>query len=123
MASKRQQQFARLILRDLSEIFQKELRDSFQGAFVTLTGAKISPDLSVASIYVSVLPAGKLPKVMGLLEEQKRQIRGILGKKIGRQVRIVPELRFFADDTQEQASRIEELLDNLDIPPAEDDNE
>ncbi len=123
MASKRQQQFARLILRDLSEIFQKELRDSFQGAFVTLTGAKISPDLSVASIYVSVLPAGKLPAVMGLLEEQKRQIRGILGKKIGRQVRIVPELRFFADDTQEQASRIEELLDNLDIPPAEDDNE
>ena len=123
MASKRQQQFARLILRDLSEIFQKELRDSFQGAFVTLTGAKISPDLSVASIYVSVLPAGKLPEVMGLLEEQKRQIRGILGKKIGRQVRIVPELRFFADDTQEQASRIEELLDNLDIPPAEDDNE
>ncbi len=123
MASKRQQQFARLILRDLSEIFQKELRDSFQGAFVTLTGAKISPDLSVASIYVSVLPAGKLPEVMGLLEEQKHQIRGILGKKIGRQVRIVPELRFFADDTQEQASRIEELLDNLDIPPAEDDNE
>ncbi len=123
MASKRQQQFARLILRDLSEIFQKEMRDSFQGAFVTLTGAKISPDLSVASIYVSVLPAGKLPEVMELLEEYKRQIRGILGKKIGRQVRIVPELRFFADDTQEQASRIEELLDNLDIPPAEDDNE
>ncbi len=122
METKRQHKFSRLILRDLADIFQQDLRDSFSPAFVTLTGAEISPDLSVASIYVSVLPNKEKDRVMAAIGQMKGHIRGELGKRIGKQARIVPELRFFPDDTQEQAEHMEDLFKELDIPPAEDEN-
>ncbi len=120
METKRQHKFSRLILRDLADIFQHDFRDSFTPAFVTLTGVEISPDLSVASVYVSVLPSHEKQRVIEAIEQKKSHIRGALGKRIGKQVRIVPELRFFLDETQEQAEQIEELFKGLDIPPAEE---
>ena len=121
MDSKRQHKFSRLILKDLAEIFQHSYRDSFNPAFVTLTDVEISPDLGIASIYVSVLPNDEKDRVMESLEKKKSHIRGELGKRIGKQARIVPELRFFVDETEENAAHMDALFENLHIPPAEEE--
>ena len=123
MESKRQHKYAKLILRDLANIFQHDYRDSFNPAFVTLTGVEVSPDLSIASVYVSVLPTSEGDRVMEALAAKKRHIRGELGRKIGKQARIVPDLRFFHDDTEERASHIDTLFRDLEIPPEQADND
>lgn len=123
MESKRQHKYAKLILQDLANIFQRDYRDSFSPAFVTLTGVEISPDLSIASVYISVLPSAEIDRVMDALTQKKSHIRGELGKRIGKQARIVPDLRFFRDNTEENASHMDALFRDLDIPPAPEDKE
>ncbi|MEN8248063.1 MAG: 30S ribosome-binding factor RbfA [Bacteroidota bacterium] len=123
METKRQHKFSKLILKDLADIFEHDYRNGFGEAFVTLTGVEISPDLSMASVYVSVLPMSLNESVMETLEYKKSHIRGELGRKIGKQVRIVPDLRFFLDETEERAAHMDELFRNLDIPQEEESDE
>lgn len=123
MDSKRQHKYSRLILKDLAEIFQHDYRDSFKPAFVTLTDVEVSPDLGIASVYVSVLPISEKDRVMESLDHKKSHIRGELGRRIGKQARIVPDLRFFLDETEENAAKMDALFNNLDIPPAEEGEE
>lgn len=118
MDTKRQHKYSKLILRDLAEIFQRDYRDSFGRAFVTLTGVVVSPDLAIASVYVSVLPNSEQENVMETLVHKKSHIRGELGRRIGKQARIVPDLRFFLDETEERAAHMDTLFKDLDIPPA-----
>lgn len=119
MNSQRQHKYSKLILRDLAEIFQRDFRDSFGSAFVTLTGVQVSPDLAIASVYVSVLPSSSKEEVLAEIEYKKSKIRGALGRRIGKQARIVPDLRFFLDETQENAAQMDEMFKGLVIPPAE----
>ena len=123
METKRQHKFSKLILKDLADIFEHDYRNAFGDAFVTLTGVEISPDLSIASVYVSVLPITLSAQVMESLDHKKSHIRGELGRKIGKQVRIVPDLRFFLDETEENAAHMDELFRNLDIPPEDETEE
>jgi len=116
METQRQHKYSKQILKDLAQIFQRNIQDSFKGAFVTLKEVKISPDLAIATIYVSVLPVGKGDEVMTIIDHNNKRIRGILGKVIGKQARIVPSLRFFLDNTEEEASKMDILIDKLDIP-------
>ncbi len=116
MESQRQHKYSKQILKDLAQIFQRNIQDSFYGAFVTLKEVKISPDLAIASIYVSVLPAAKGEEIMLIIDQNNKRIRGILGKIIGKQARIVPHLRFFLDNTEEEASKMDSLLEDLGIP-------
>lgn len=120
MDTKRQHKYSKLILRDLAEIFQHDYRDSFGRAFVTLTGVEVSPDLSIASVYVSVLPTSEQENVIETLGHKKSHIRGELGRRIGKQARIVPDLRFFLDETEEHAAEMDTLFNDLEIPPAEE---
>ena len=108
--SKRQLKVAREIQRDLAEIIRSKGMAAFDGAMVTVSEVRISPDLSVAKVFVSIVPSEKQGQVMDLLSEQNRSIRGELGQKIGRQLRIVPELDFFLDTSLDYAAHIEELL-------------
>jgi ribosome-binding factor A len=123
MHSKRQQKFSRQIQKDLSEIFQKDSRHFFGSSLVTLTGVEMSPDLSFAKIFLSVFPIKDAEQVFFELNEKKSEVRKLLGNKIGKRVRIVPELAFFHDDTEERASKMDKLIDSLNIPPAEEDDE
>ena len=82
----------------------------FDGAMVTVSEVRVSPDLSIAKTYVSIFPSEKAEKVMGILEENIRQYRGELGRKVGKQLRIVPEIVFYLDTTLDYAEHIEELL-------------
>ncbi len=120
MDTKRQHKYSKLILRDLADIFQHDYRDSFGKALVTLTSVEVSPDLSIASIYVSVLPNSEREQVMETLGYKKSHIRGELGRRIGKQARIVPDLRFFLDETEEHAAQMDNLFKDLHIPPAQE---
>lgn len=116
METQRQHKYSKQILKDLALIFQRNIQDDFHGAFVTLKEVKISPDLAIATVYVSVLPIAKGDEVMSIIDQHASRIRGLLGNAIGKQARIVPQLRFFLDSTEEDGSKMDSLLDKLDIP-------
>ena len=106
----RQLKVARAIQKDLAEILRSKGMAVFDGAMVTVSEVRVSPDLSIAKTYVSIFPSEKAEKVMGILEENIRQYRGELGRKVGKQLRIVPEIVFYLDTTLDYAEHIEELL-------------
>jgi ribosome-binding factor A len=83
---------------------------AFGGALVSVSGVKISPDLSVAKVYVSIFPSDKAEAVMGTLDENSRALRGELGSKVAKQLRIVPEIIFYLDSSLDYVEHIEELL-------------
>lgn len=109
-ASTRQLKVARELQRDLAEIIRSKGMAVFGGAMVTVSEVRISPDLSVAKVYVSIFPSAKANQVMGILEENKKVFRGELGHKVASQLRIVPDLDFYLDTTLDYAEHIEELL-------------
>ncbi|MEN9960317.1 MAG: hypothetical protein RL045_568 [Bacteroidota bacterium] len=119
METKRQQKFGRQIQKDLSDIFQKEFKMLFGNGMVTVTEVKISPDLSVARCYLSFLLIDDREAVMDQIDLQNKAIRNALANRIRKQVRIIPNLVFFLDDTAAYAAKIEALFEGLVIPPAE----
>lgn len=121
MESKRQKQVGRLIQKDLGEIFQKDFKSLFAGNFVTITDVKLSPDLSVARVYLSFLKTDNREEILQNVKENTKKIRGIFGQKAKNQLRIIPNFSFYIDDTAEYAQKIEELFANIHIPPAEDE--
>lgn len=123
MSEKRQIKFGRQIQKDLGEIFLRDSRHYFGNSLVTVTGVKMSPDLSLAKVYMSVLPIADANEVFDRVNAYKSELRKNLGNKIGKQVRIVPELAFFHDNTEEKAAYMDHLIDSLEIPDKEKNNE
>lgn len=121
MESKRQVKYGRQLQKDLAEIFQKDPNHYFGSSLGTISEISVSPDLSLARVYISVFPINQAEKVFKHLDEIKSEIRLKLGKKIGSRVRIVPEIAFFHDNTQEQAGKIDNLINKLDIPKEEEE--
>lgn len=110
METQRQEKIGRLIQKEMGMLFQKELSHFGQGGMMTITKAKISPDLSIAKVYVSILAVEEPKKVIEELNENERDIRFAFGKKIKNQLRIVPHLKFFQDDSMEYYENIDRLL-------------
>lgn len=123
MESKRQRQVGRLIQKDLGDIFQREFRGLFAGNFVTITDVKVSPDLSVAKVYLSFLKIHNREAILDEIRENTKKIRGLFGAMAGKQLRIIPNFSFFIDDTAEYAQKIEQLFANIHIPPAEEEQD
>ncbi len=113
----RQQKFSRLIQKELSDIFQRDKRGILDNAFISVADVKVSPDLSVAKIFLSMTLAKDKQKTLENINHRKSEIRKALGDKIRKQVRIVPELIFILDELEESAQRMDDLLKNLHIPP------
>jgi ribosome-binding factor A len=117
--STRQQKFSRLIQKELSDIFQRDKRGIVDKAFITIADVKVSPDLGVAKIYISMMLAKDKQAILEKLNLRKKEIRKELGDKIGKQVRIIPELVFYIDEVEENAQRMDDILNNLHIPPSD----
>ena len=108
--STRQLKVGREIQRDLAEIIRSKGMAAFDGALLTVSEVRISPDLSIAKVYVSIFPSAKQQKVLELLAAEKKKLRGALGPLVSKQLRIVPELDFYLDTTLDYAEHIDELL-------------
>ena len=116
MMSTRQNKFSRLIQRELGEIFQRDTKSWFGKRLITVTEVRMSPDLSVAKVYLSFLMVDDASSILDLIEKRKSEIRRTLGNKIRNQVRVIPELIFNHDNSSEYASKIDQILAGLDIP-------
>mgnify|MGYP002514583137 FL=1 len=108
--STRQLKVAKEIQKEMAEIIRRKGMAAFGGALVSVSGVKISPDLSVAKIYVSVFPFDKAQATLEVIEQQNKLIRGALGRRMRHQVKIIPELQFFVDDSLEYIENIDNLL-------------
>ncbi len=117
----RQQKFSKLIQKELSDIFQRDQRGFLGNAFFTIMDVRMSPDLSLARVYISMALVKDRKALLEKLDLHKKEIRKALGDRIRNQARIVPELAFFLDDVEERAEKMDELIKNLNIPP--DDNQ
>ena len=112
MESTRQHKIARLIQKDMSDILLWYAR-TLHGTLISVSEVRVSPDLSIAHIYLSIFPQDKVAQTMTLIEENMHRFRGELGtlERLERhQLRIIPEIVFHLDETIDRMERIDELL-------------
>ena len=109
MQETRQNKIARLIQKELSVIFQQQTR-AMHGVMVSVTRTKISPDLSICTAYLSVFPSARGEEILKNINANEKTIRYELGTRVRYQLRIIPELRVFIDDSLDYIERIDELL-------------
>ena len=112
MDQTRLQKVERLIQKDMGVILQQEAVALFEGAMITVTRVRVSADLSVARIYVSIFPLRNktIDDIIKLLEEKKTFIRMKLAQKVKNQLRVIPEISFFIDDSLNYIENIDHLL-------------
>jgi len=122
MESKRQQKVGRQIQKDLGDIFQKEAQHLINGSLVTVTAMRMTPDLGIARAYLSFLPDKNKAVLFDAIQENAKFIRQKLGERVRHQLRIVPDLEFYLDDTAEYAAKMDALFADIVIPPADDED-
>lgn len=122
MDSTRQLKFSRLILKELAELFSREGRNFYGTAFVTVTNVRVTPDLAMARVQLSMFKEKNPQHLLDTIKKHSGEIRKKLGMKIKNQVRVVPDLEFFIDDSLDYVEKMEHLFKGLVIPPA-DENE
>ncbi|OFY39425.1 MAG: ribosome-binding factor A [Bacteroidetes bacterium GWF2_40_14] len=108
--STRQQKVGKQLQKDLAEIIRERGMSAFGGALVSVTSVRVSPDLAVAKVHLSIFPSAKAQEVLKLVEAASKSIRGELGKRVSKQLRIVPDMVYFIDDSLDYVARIDELL-------------
>lgn len=109
METTRQNKISRLIQKELSEIFLLQTK-SMNGVLVSVSAVRISPDMSIARVYLSVFPSERSQEIVKNINDNMKSIRYELGIRVRHQLRIIPELKFFVDDSLDYAERIDELL-------------
>ena len=109
METTRQNKIARLIQKELSEIFLLQTK-SMPGVLVSVSIVRISPDMSYARVYLSVFPSSRSEEIVKNINAYNQSIRFELGNRVRHQLRIIPELKFFVDDSLDYAEKIDELL-------------
>ncbi|HEX8427385.1 30S ribosome-binding factor RbfA [Hymenobacter sp.] len=121
MESKRQQKVSSLLQQELATVFQRDLPHLFPGLAPGIAGVRVSPDLGVARVYLSQLLAreGSGQEMLDLVHDNQKQIRQALAKRIRQQLRVVPDLVFFLDDSAAYAAKMDQVFNQLDIPAAE----
>lgn len=112
MQSTRQNKICRLIQQDMGDILLREVKSSLGPSLVTVTNVNITPDLSIARIYVSIMPLAGMSQdtILAQIREMTPDLRRRLGLREGKQLRIIPQLEFFLDDTLDYIDNINRLL-------------
>jgi len=110
MASTRLMKIERLVQKDLSDIFQQKSRDIFQGKLITVTSVRITSDLSEAKVFLSIFPNDKAKEIIKEIEINNKIIRNELAQRVKLQLRKIPELKYYFDDSLEYTIKIDQLL-------------
>lgn len=116
--SVRQKKVAAVLQTELGVLFQQDVKSIFGNMFITVTQVKVTPDLRDARVYLSFFTKTEEEKQDSLfrIQEAQDQIKRLLVRKIGKQLRVMPTLTFLVDDIDEEAARMEKLINTLDIP-------
>ncbi len=109
------------IQRDISSIFQKECSDLLRGSLVSVTVVRMSPDFELARVYLSIFPFEKHKEVLAHIQENSYRVRIELAKKLRNQLRVMPEVAFFLDDSLEYAANINKIMDGIVISEPDDE--
>lgn len=109
METTRQQKINRLIQKELGEVFLLQAK-AMPGLLVSVSGVRISPDLSVAKIYLSIFPSERSKEILENIKNNSKAIRYDIGQRMGKQLRIIPELVFYLDDSLDYLENIDRLL-------------
>ena len=110
MAGVRLEKFGSLIKRELAVLFQQNAREWLGGSMVTITQTRVAPDLSLARIYISVFPSDRRDEALKLLNQNHSSVKRELCLKVGKQMRKVPELQYYIDDSLDYYETIDNLL-------------
>lgn len=119
--SVRNRQVASMIQKALGEIFLRETSRLFGRVMITITEVRISDDRGLAKVYLSFMLNENKAAMLESIKRQKGKIRGLLGNRVGKKLRRVPDLQFYVDDSVAQAMRISQLLDELNLPTDAED--
>ena len=119
MASLRQNKVSRLIQKELADIFQREMKNAFGPGLISVTHVFMSPDMGFAKTYLSLFGVPDKEATLAGIRKQVREIRRFLGARVGKQLRIVPEIAFFTDESADYADKMEKVFSSITISPAE----
>jgi ribosome-binding factor A len=108
--STRQKKVSRLIQKEIADIFLRKGNEYAPGKLISITKVRISPDLSYARIYLSIFPSTNTDVVLQSVQDHSTRIRFDLGNKVRSQLRIVPDIAFFIDDSLDYIDKIDRLL-------------
>ena len=101
-----------MLQKEIADIFQFESRGRFGGSMITVTKVNVTRDLAIARVYLSLFATDDKENLLKYIKDHSREFRGKLGQRIKHQLRAVPELEFYLDDSLDYIENIEQLLDN-----------
>jgi ribosome-binding factor A len=120
MDTRRQQKIGTLIQKEFADIINRELKGLFGKALVSIPKVIVTSDLSIARFYLSIFNADDKQHILGIFEERTYELRKILGDKLRHQLRKIPELEFYIDDTMDYVYRMEEIFREIKSDPDKD---
>jgi ribosome-binding factor A len=110
MESTRLLKVSRLLQKEISTLFQRESHSVCKGKMVTVTKVRVSPDLGIAKVYISIFPSDNTKETLSHIKDHTKLIRHNIGQKMRNQLRVIPELEFFIDDSLDYIEKIEKLI-------------
>ena len=110
--STRQNKVSRLVQKELADYFLRETKNLYQGKLISVTTVRVTKDLGLAKVYLSIFPSDGSESILDNIKESGKLIRGWLGRKIGKQVRVTPVLQFYIDDSNDYIENIDKILGN-----------
>jgi ribosome-binding factor A len=108
--STRQQKISKLIHREMADMLLKINKTQFIGKLISVTIVRVTKDLGIARIYLSIFPSEFSTQVLKEIELMHKPLRGELGRKLGKSLRVIPELEFYVDDSLDYIEKIDKLL-------------
>lgn len=113
MESNRQKKIAQIVQEDLAELFRKQSAESKQSFLVSVSDVKVTADLGIAKVYLSIFPQEFREPIMKEIEDNKASYRNFIGQKMAKQVRAIPQLNFYLDTTLDDVEKLERELKSL----------
>jgi len=110
--STRQNKISRLIQREMADILLKMNKSRFTGKLISVTVVRVTKDLGIARVYLSIFPSEFASEIIEEIRLSTKQLRGELGRKVGKSLRVIPELEFYIDDSLDYIDNIDKLLDS-----------